>query len=51
MDRVLALLDDADGTDQTARARAFELILILIVGTEYWLRAIPKWGQLAPAYC
>jgi hypothetical protein len=50
MGRVFALLDDADGTDQTARVRAFELILILVVGTEYWLRAVPKWGQLTPAY-
>ena len=50
MDRVFRLIDDADGTDQVARARAFELILILVVGTEYWLRAVPKWGQLTPAY-
>ncbi len=51
MDRVFALLDDADArVDQTPRARAFELILILVVGTEYWLRAMPKWGQLDPAY-
>jgi len=50
MDRVFALLDDAGGIDQVARARAFELVLILVVGVEYWLRAVPKWGQLAPAY-
>lgn len=30
--------------------RAFELVLVLVVATEYWLRAVPKWGQLAPAY-
>ena len=35
---------------ETIGLRAFELILILVVATEYWLRAIPKWGQLAPAY-
>lgn len=34
----------------TTGLRAFELILILVVATEYWLRAVPKWGQLAPAY-
>lgn len=34
----------------TPGLRAFELILILVVATEYWLRAIPKWVQLAPAY-
>ena len=50
MDRVFALIDDADGTDQVARAWAFELVLILVIGAEYWLRAVPKWGQLAPAY-
>jgi hypothetical protein len=30
--------------------RAYETILVLVVGAEYWLRAIPKWGQLAPHY-
>jgi hypothetical protein len=30
--------------------RAFELILILVVATEYWLRALAKWPQLASAY-
>jgi hypothetical protein len=30
--------------------RAYETILVLVIGVEYWLRAIPKWGQLAPHY-
>jgi hypothetical protein len=46
----LPLLDDVPPRPHTAGLRAFELILILVVLTEYWLRALPKWGQLAPAY-
>lgn len=50
MGRLLALLDDGDAGDRAAGLRAFETILILVVAAEYWARAIPKWGQLAPAY-
>lgn len=50
MGRLLALLDEGDAGDRAAGLRAFEVILILVVAAEYWARAIPKWGQLAPAY-
>lgn len=46
---MLAFLHDA-GADEPRRLRAYETVLLLVVGTEYWLRAIPKWGALAPAY-
>lgn len=51
MGRLLALLDDEDGpAARDTGLRAFEVILVLVVATEYWARAVPKWGQLAPAY-
>jgi hypothetical protein len=36
--------------DRLPALRAFERILLLVVGFEAWLRAIPKWGQLSGAY-
>ena len=30
--------------------RAFQVIFILVLGTEYWLRAVPRWDQLSEAY-
>ena len=46
---MLTLADDAAPRD-VASVRAFETIFILVVATEYWLRAVPRWVQLAPAY-
>jgi hypothetical protein len=46
---VPAFLDDARAEEPVA-LRAYESVLLLVVLTEYWLRALPKWGQLAPAY-
>ena len=43
------LVDDRP-TDPRPGLRAYEAILSLVIGVEYWLRAIPKWGQLGPAY-
>jgi len=42
-----------DGDEPALRARrlaAFEQGVVLVVVAEYWLRAIPKWGQLAAHY-
>ncbi|MCW5889980.1 MAG: hypothetical protein KIT14_05450 [bacterium] len=50
MGRLLALLDDGDAAGRALGLRAFEVILVLVVAAEYWARAIPKWGLLAPAY-
>jgi hypothetical protein len=33
-----------------AHIRVYELIFILIMATEYWLRAVQRWQQLEPAY-
>jgi hypothetical protein len=48
-DPVMTLVDDAAPRD-VAAVRAFETTFVLVLLTEYWLRAVPRWGQLAPAY-
>lgn len=46
---MLAILDD-ESPRAPASVRAYETILLLILVAESWARAVPKWGQLAPAY-
>lgn len=43
------IVDDRAG-DAPPALRTYERILVLVIGVEYWLRAIPKWGQLASHY-
>jgi len=50
VDRALTFLDGDEPGAQPAKVQAFETIFVLIVGTEYWLRAIPKWSGLSTAY-
>jgi len=46
----LEFLDVDDEPVRLARIRAFELVFLLILLTEYWARAIPRWEGLAPNY-
>lgn len=48
--RIAALVDGDDAAVRARRLRAFEQAFVLIVVAEYWLRAIPKWGQLGTHY-
>lgn len=49
-ERAFAFLDgDAPGT-RPAKIAGFAVILALILGTEYWARALPKWQELSPLY-
>src|SRR6185369_6460185 len=50
LDRLFSIVDGDDGAARHRRLRAFEAILVLVIGVEYWARAIPKWGLLAPHY-
>ncbi len=47
---MLGFLDGDDAGTRAGKMRAFAIVLALIIGTEYWARAIPKWGALAPLY-
>jgi hypothetical protein len=47
--RIFGVVDDRPG-DSSPALRSYEAILALVVGVEYWLRAFPKWGLLAPHY-
>jgi hypothetical protein len=49
-DRILRVLDDDDASWRFAKIRAFEIIFALILVTEYWARAIPKWDGLTQLY-
>lgn len=46
----LRVLDGDDPSRRTAKLRAFEIAFVLVVGTEYWARAIPKWQELTEFY-
>jgi hypothetical protein len=48
--RFFGLVDGDDPARRARRLHAFEAIFALVVGTEYWLRALPKWGRLASHY-
>jgi hypothetical protein len=50
-DRALRFLDGDQPPDRRAsKVRAFEIILLLIMGTEYWARAVLRWNDLSPLY-
>lgn len=49
-ERAFAFLDDDADATRRARIDAFSVILALLIGTEYWARALPKWDGLAPLY-
>ena len=50
LERVLALLDNDDLPGAARRIRAYEAIFVAALVAEYWCRALPKWGLLAPNY-
>lgn len=43
------VVDDRPG-DVPPGLGAYEAVLVLVIAVEYWLRALPKWGELAPHY-
>ncbi len=46
---VFRVVDDRPG-DAPPSLRAYEAILAIVVAVEYWLRAVPRWGDLPPHY-
>jgi hypothetical protein len=50
LDRLFSVVDGDDPAVRRRRLRSFEVIFALVVGAEYWLRAVPKWGLLAAHY-
>lgn len=48
--RIATLVDGDEASLRTRRLHAFEQAFVLVVAGEYWLRAIPKWGQLGAHY-
>ncbi|HZR81483.1 MAG TPA: hypothetical protein VFD92_10345 [Candidatus Binatia bacterium] len=48
--RVFGIVDGDDAALRRARLRGFEVVLALVVATEYWLRAVPRWNDLEPHY-
>jgi len=48
--RLFSIVDGDDPAVRRRRLRAFESIFVLVVGTEYWLRALPRWGLLGAHY-
>lgn len=48
--RLLAWLDEDDPLGRRAKVDAFQLVLLLVLVTEYWCRALPKWDSLASVY-
>jgi hypothetical protein len=48
--RALNLLDGDLVAQRSSKIRAFEIIFVMILVTEYWARAIPKWGGLSGVY-
>jgi len=49
-ERLFALVDGDRHEVRAARLAAFEQAFALIVGAEYWLRALPRWDELSPLY-
>jgi len=45
-----ALETPADPSAAADRLRRFELVFLLVVATEYWARALPKWNDLGGFY-
>jgi len=48
--RIVTLVDGDEPAIRARRLVAFEQGFVLVVAAEYWLRAIPKWGQLGAHY-
>ncbi len=48
--RIAALVDGDERRVRARRLASFEQAFALVVGVEYWLRAVPRWQQLAPIY-
>ena len=48
--RIAALVDGDEPALRARRLASFEQAFALVVATEYWLRALPKWGQLGAHY-
>ena len=46
---IFRLVDDRPD-DTPPSLRAYEAILVTVIVVEYWLRAVPKWGELPPHY-
>jgi hypothetical protein len=47
--RLFQLVDDPPAAPLPG-LRAYEFCLASVIGVEYWLRAVPKWGQLGAHY-
>ena len=47
--RIATLVDGDEVAVRARRLASFEQAFVLVVAAEYWLRAIPKWGQLGRA--
>ena len=48
--RIASLVDGDEVAVRARRLASFEQAFVLVVAAEYWLRAIPKWGQLGTHY-
>lgn len=49
LDQTLGFLDGDPATERTT-VLAFQSILLLVLGAEYWIRAIPRWEGLTPFF-
>lgn len=50
LDQQLAAFDgDIPGTER-AKVLGYQAILLLVIGAEYWVRAIPRWETLTPFF-
>ena len=47
--KIFRIVDDRPG-DVPPSLRAYEAVLATLVAVEYWLRALPQWGELPPHY-
>ena len=45
-ERILSRLDGDDPGTETPKIRAFQLILALVICTEYWTKALARWSEL-----
>jgi hypothetical protein len=48
--RALAILDGDEPGTLASKLRAYEIVFVAVLVTEYWARAIPKWGALSGIY-
>lgn len=48
--RIAALVDGDERRVRARRLASFEQAFALVVGVEYWLRALPRWQGLTPLY-